>query len=256
MDPRIARRVDAAAKEHGVRVLLARRPGWKATEGPRLVFLAHTAPTHRWLERLHVDDLEELVDLDLGLLDEREAPGIGAAHDRELFLVCTNGRHDPCCADLGRPVVRALTDAGIDDVWETTHVGGDRFAANVVCLPTGVYLGRVSAGDAARVLEEVARGSIPLENYRGRSCYPPIVQAAEIFLRQALDERRVEALRLRVSARPSDDEVVVHARLDNGRGFLVHVARTAAPRTTLTCTSAGPSAPWSYALVDLRVGDP
>ena len=25
-----------------------------------------------------------------------------------LELVCTNGRHDPCCADKGRPVVRAL----------------------------------------------------------------------------------------------------------------------------------------------------
>lgn len=255
MSPRVARSLDAAAKEHGVRVLLARRPGWKAIDGPRHVFLAHTSPTHRWLERLHVGDIGELADLDLGVLDGQDAPRIGTAHDRELFLVCTNGRHDPCCADLGRPVVRALAEAGVDDVWETTHVGGDRFAANVVCLPTGVYLGRVTAGDAARVLEEVARGSIPLENYRGRCCYPPIVQAAEIFLRHALDERRVEALRLRVSARPSDAEVVVHARVDDGRRFLVHVARTAATQAALTCTSAAPSAPWSYTLVEIRVED-
>ena len=38
------------------------------------------------------------------------APDGSTCHE-PLFLVCTNGRHDQCCANLGRPLVRALRDS-------------------------------------------------------------------------------------------------------------------------------------------------
>ena len=122
-----------------------------------------------------------LLRLDLGALAFPDPPGIGEPGPPSLHLVCTNGRHDPCCADFGRPVVRALVEAGHPDVWECSHVGGDRFAANVVCLPTGIYYGRVEPDGGGLVLPTTACGLLDLDHYRGRSCYAPLVQAAEAF---------------------------------------------------------------------------
>ena len=63
------------------------------------------------------------------------------SHRAPLLLVCTNGRHDACCATFGRPLARDLRhSAGSADVWECSHIGGDRFAANVVILPEGLVL--------------------------------------------------------------------------------------------------------------------
>ena len=64
--------------------------------------------------------------------------------------VCTHGRHDACCAERGRPVAAALAAAHPEQTWEVSHIGGDRFAANVLVLPDGLYYGRVSAADAPR----------------------------------------------------------------------------------------------------------
>ena len=66
-------------------------------------------------------------------------------------------------------------------VWECSHVGGDRFAANVLVLPHGLLYGRVTAAafrtwwrppTAAGVLGELLRGRIGL---------PPAAQAALAF---------------------------------------------------------------------------
>ena len=117
------------------------------------MFLAHSRAERWWLEQVDVDpaDPKALVRLDLGALAFPEPPGIGVPGPPSLHLVCTNGRHDPCCADFGRPVMRALTDAGAPDAWECSHVGGDRFAANIVCLPEGIYYGRVEPERARAV---------------------------------------------------------------------------------------------------------
>ena len=43
----------------------------------------------------------------------------GSTCSEPLILVCTNGRHDQCCANLGRPLVRALRDSP----WADRRVG-------------------------------------------------------------------------------------------------------------------------------------
>jgi hypothetical protein len=190
LDPVVARILRAHGRRHGVRILLARRPGWRGATDHRSVFLARTDPDGGWIERLDLDD-GALVGLDLGVLGSSEPPGAGEPGPGALTLVCTNGRHDPCCADLGRPVIRSLADAGVADVWECSHIGGDRFAANVVTLPSGVYLGRVPADRAVTIVRELRAGVIDLDHYRGRSCYPTLVQAAELAARRELDERGI-----------------------------------------------------------------
>jgi hypothetical protein len=248
LDERVALSLQSHGKRHGVRVVLARRTGVRTAAERRRVHLAHTAPDGGWIERLDLD-LDELARLDLSVLRSATRPGLGEPGPAALTLVCTNGKHDPCCADLGRPVARELKQAGLPDVWECSHIGGDRFAANVVSLPSGVYLGRVPPERAADIVRDLSAGSIDLEHYRGRSCYPTIVQAAELAARRELAEQRVDAVTLAESTLDDDD---LHATFDHASGAVdVRVRRRRAERAPLTC-AGGTGRPWTYELVDVR----
>ena len=116
---------------------------------------------------------------DLLVLDLTTRPG--ELLDHPLLLVCTHGKHDRCCARYGRPLYQALEEQAEDDwVWQSSHLGGDRFAGNVVVLPEGLYFGRVEPGDAWPVLDEYLAGRVdarPLP--RAVGCYTFAEQAAE-----------------------------------------------------------------------------
>jgi hypothetical protein len=248
LDAEIGMTLRSAGRRLGVRVLLIRRAGWRAApEGLRRVYLVHTGVERSWIEQLDLDDADALTRIDLGALAEPDPPGVGAPGPANVHLVCTNGRHDACCADFGRPVIRALVEAGTDEVWESSHVGGDRFAANVVCLPHGLYFGRVEPDEAARLLGDCDAGIIHLDRYRGRSCYPPLVQSAELFARRELDERRLHGLTLDEARRDGPDRVVARYR---SHDTMVRVAVTREPgeETNLTCSAVAPARPWRYLL--------
>lgn len=250
LDPEIAAQVAAAARAHGVRPVLTRQLGADRS-GPRTVHLVRSDRAHRWVERLTLSDDAMLMGIDLAALASDHPPGVGEAVGGSLHLVCTNGRHDPCCADFGRPVVRALRDAGVE-VLESSHIGGDRFAANLVCLPSGVYFGRVPPDEAARIIADHDAGFIDLEHYRGRSAYPPMLQAAEIFARRHLDENRIDALAVGAVREDGRSAEVVVAHQD-GREARVRVVRERAPAAALTCAGPGESEPWHHRLVGIEV---
>ena len=249
LDEAIGRTLKSAGRRHGFRPLLIRRPGWRKPEDGRRVYLARTRRDGGWIEQLDVDDLSQLVRLDWSLFDADEGPGIGAPGPTAVHLVCTNGRHDPCCADQGRPVVRTLDDAEVPDVWESTHIGGDRFAANVVTLPDGVYHGRVEPDDAVRLIGDVADGRVTIDHYRGRSCFSPLAQAAEFFARRELGEREVFGLPIDGAERRADAGLMVRFAHSSGTVEVV-VHRERATRELLTC-GATPARPWRYVLDSL-----
>jgi len=250
LDADIAQALRVRAREAGVRVVLIRRPGWQSTDDRR-AYLVRSDRAHRWIERVEVEESRDLLDIDLEVLEADEPPGRGATPPPSVHLVCTNGKRDRCCADLGRPVIRALIEAGVEEVWESSHVGGDRFAANVVCLPTGVYFGRVPPEEAVRIVTEHAGGLLDLDCYRGRSCYPPLLQAAEIFARRELGERRLWALRfLSVERDGGADGLTAVLQHDDGE-LRVRVGRERGPAERLTCTSDDASKPWQYRLEEL-----
>jgi len=254
LDPEVGAALEDSARRHRVRVLLARRPGDRRQAGERQVFLAHSGAERRWLEQLTLPmgDPAALLRIDMGLLAFPDPPGLGDAGPPGLHLVCTNGRHDPCCADLGRPVVRSLVDAASPDVWECSHVGGDRFAANVVSLPDGVYYGRVEPASAARMLADHRAGILDLDHYRGRSCFAPLVQAAEYFGRRHLDERRLDGVSV-LSAEPGPEgTVAVLVQQRDGATLEVVVRRERAAPAQLTCHVHQDGTPWRYLLVEVR----
>jgi hypothetical protein len=166
------------AQRPRTRLLLIRRPDRRHQPG-LAVYVANSRPGAERLGRLEIELHEELRDLDPF---EAAEPA-----EESLFLACTHGKHDPCCARHGRPLFEALSEE-VDTrwVWQSTHVGGDRFAGNLVCLPHGIYYGRVEREDVPALVDEHLAGRISLAHYRGRSCWPFPVQAAERRVR--LDE--------------------------------------------------------------------
>lgn len=174
------------ALEHGVRTQLIRRPDRTGRQvATPSVMLAGGLPGHRWIERRALTDPQVLAGLDPARIARSRPPGFGAAVDAAL-LVCTHGRREVCCAKFGRPVARALAARFGSAVWETTHVGGDRFAANLVVLPSGAYYGRLDPEDAVRVAEAALDGRMELDQFRGSAGLPEAAQAAECLLRRAL----------------------------------------------------------------------
>lgn len=193
-----------------------------------------------WIETTLVPDLEAVLDLDLSALAGGRSVGL-ERHSEPLFCVCTHGRHDPCCAERGRPVAVGLTASDPQRTWECTHIGGDRFAGNMLVLPQGLYYGRVDAESARRVASAHLAGNLDLDLLRGRSSLPMPVQAAEIELRRSLAESRLDAVRFLGRAGTAGRTV---ARFLVGGAHYAVTIRTdvSVERHPLTCRSTVDSA--------------
>ena len=169
-----------AAAGLGIRVQMIRRPGRRRVGDVRRVFAGWVAGPEPWLfsgtvtassPGLSVRDLKELA---AGIV-----PSFGAPAGEPVFLVCTHGKRSACCARFGAPLAQALATRHPGQVWETTHVGGHRFAANLVILPHGLYYGPVGVDAATAAISAYQRGAVAPGRYRGRAGQPTPVQEAE-----------------------------------------------------------------------------
>ena len=231
-----ARLRELRAAQPRTRLLLIRRPD-RRHHAHLAVYVADSREGQERLARLDIAYHEELRDVD---------PWETATEiDEPLFLACTHGKHDPCCARYGRPLFEALSEQlGAESAWQCTHVGGDRFAGNAVCLPHGVYYGRVERNDVPALVDEYLAGRISLAHYRGRSCWPFAVQAAE---------RRIRA----EEGLTAFDDLSLAGVTQNGVRWMVSFATRVGPReveiaaelgelTQLTCNSETARRPLRY----------
>lgn len=144
----------------GTRVQLIRRNGGVSGPGVR-VFHASATNEGFAVRTVVLPDVGDLLTLDL----ERDLTD----HEGRLWLVCTNGRRDRCCAEIGRPITAALAGRWPDETWETTHLGGHRFSGTLLALPSGHTLGRLTLDNAVEACAEVEAGGVPLPLSRGRA---------------------------------------------------------------------------------------
>ena len=241
----VGRALLAWGEDPGVRVLLIQRRD-RPTPSVRRCFAAFTGRRERRLATFEIRDVRELLDLDIGALTKDRWRGFGEPVAEPLFLVCTHGKHDRCCARYGGPAARALAHRA--NVWECSHVGGDRFAGNVVCFPHGAYFGRVNADSAVRLVNAYEKGFMTLEHFRGHSSHPPAVQAAEYELRVALGLLRLDDVVLEQHTSAADRRHRVVFRISDGHRRTVEVKETLLDKRPLTCKAKQSHSPRGFLL--------
>lgn len=194
LGPDIAGEIERRAPS--VKVVLIRRTEVRTVERPRcyLVWTGGSSGTRPWIRETTIGRYDDLLDLDLEALAAGRPVDTGSERHDPLYAVCTNGKRDACCAEFGRPVATALA-AEHDGVWESTHVGGHRFAGNMVCLPHGIYYGRLTAESALAVAADYRDGRVRLDNLRGRSGQPAAAQVAEHVVREREQVTALDAVR-------------------------------------------------------------
>jgi hypothetical protein len=140
-----------------------------------------TASDRRQASQVELDRYEDLLDVDIDALPtEPAAP---------TCLVCVHGRRDRCCGLHGTSVFRAIQSHGVD-VWQTSHLGGHRFAACALWLPDGLMYGRLRTEHVKDFVTARRAGEIgELDFFRGRCAYDRPTQAAEIFVRRRIGEQ-------------------------------------------------------------------
>ena len=221
------------------RLLFVKQPERRAESGRR-VFLASTTPGAERLLGLEVEHQDDLRDVDLAdALAGGDAPFHPIADP--VLVVCTHGKRDRCCARYGGPLYDALRAAAPPgEVWQSTHVGGDRFAGNVVALPQGTFHGRVAPGDIPGLLKAMARGCVDLDRYRGRSAYSFAVQGAERALRETEGILGLDDLVLLGSEHRGDETWRVRFRTPDGATHRLDVVAELGESELLTCEAAEP----------------
>ena len=177
------------------RVQLIRRPKTTEERGPSLFLVRSAGPRPVVFER-QLDTVEHAADIALGTFVSGRTPQGFRIRRRPLYLVCAHSKRDACCARFGPAVYAALSAERPGEVWQSSHIGGHRFAATMLCFPHGVCYGRLVAGAATRAAAAYEAGSVgELGCYRGRTSFPRPVQVAEHFLRQATGLYRLDAVR-------------------------------------------------------------
>ncbi|MFJ7300981.1 sucrase ferredoxin [Streptomyces sp. NPDC099088] len=212
LDPRTKTLVSNAAQRARARILLIRRPGRRHCDG-----------ANRWAVLRRETDGALLQHWGTWQRDEHLAHVVPALTTRgttdlpPVILVCAHGLHDTCCAVRGIPVGRTLSGLWPDMVWECSHVGGDRFAANIVVVPDGVYYGGLDAQTAITVIEDHMADRIRADHLRGYTTLFPPQQAA------------ISAVLRRFGPAGRDDYTIAES-VRHGRGWHIRV-KSRSPRT-------------------------
>jgi hypothetical protein len=167
-----------------------------------------------------------------------------------LYATCTHGRHDKCCAKFGLPVSCALRDTVGSRAWECSHIGGDRFAGNVVLFPYGIYYGHVRPEDVPELVQASERGEIWLQGYRGRCTHSRNVQVADYFARRESGRLGIEEFQAIEATR---GRVLFRALSDGSLHEVEYRVRPEPLHERLTCLSADASDVPQYELVRYSV---
>ncbi len=205
--------------------------------------------------RFQLKDYEDVRPLDITSIARGLDLQGGELSREPLHLVCTHGRRDKCCAKFGVPVYNALRDCEGESVWQSSHVGGDRFAANVISFPHGLFYAHATEESARRIVSEYRAGRVVPDKFRGRACYLGFTQAAEFFARAESGLREIDALRFRSSA-PEGASAWRVRFVEEGAGRLHELlvaSRKSEFQNFITCHSEDERAVPQFALEEYKV---
>src|SRR3989337_3649311 len=193
---------------------------------------------------------EDLLELDI----PKTLDGSSFLRKDPLILVCAHGTHDTCCGKFGVPVyMDALKYESGFMTWKCTHLVGHRFAANLLCLPHGIYYGRVREENVIKLINDYQNQLVDLENYRGRSCYNNETQAAEYFLRMQTGIKEISAFRIKKTKKDGDNSVIEFLSPTNGKTHFVHIQTDKSAISNITsCKDKDKSPIAQYKLIEYK----
>jgi (2Fe-2S) ferredoxin len=185
------------------------------------------------------------------------APSPGPASEpRPILLACTHGLHDVCCALRGRPVAAALAQEWPAETWECSHVGGDRFAANLVVLPDGVYYGNLDPGTAVETIRSHLAGTLSVPHLRGITTVSPPAQVAIAAVHERFGPFGARDVQEVAVTHTSPGVWRVQLAVPTARltGIEVTVASSRRAPAQLTCRAGSDTPAAQYRVVGLVVG--
>jgi hypothetical protein len=250
-----------SAGDKTTKAMLIRR--WSAIpeQGIRF-FIALVRERDPLLYEFILKDYEEFLSLDITSILESDPQYIRSRRTQPLILVCTNGRRDACCARKGLPVLDALHNATHDDdqsrVWQSSHMGGHRYAANVIFLPNGLLYGRVEPDSVPTILHAYQHNQVFLDNLRGRSCYDETVQVADYFLRQETQILGLDDFHLLDQRQIAPNQWEARfSHLKTGQVHQMHIASEKSEVEVFSGCALDKSAPFTkYQLLSHQIFDP
>jgi len=255
-DRAVAHRLIARLDKERVRVITIRRPGRTGANTSRRWAVSDCRPGREQLVWGSFDRDEDLLEINpaaiLAADSSRRAGQIDKpVADPPLYAVCAHGSHDACCAIRGRPIAAALGRVRPGQVWECSHVGGDRFAANVLVLPLGLLYGRVVESLAEQLVVTTEGGGVLEQNLRGRVGFPPDVQAAMSMVHREMPGLKVLDVAVTGTSRRSADTTQVRLTAQ-GEPVEVLVRVEQSSTQWLTCQTEHPSRAKVYQPMSLR----
>lgn len=192
---------------------IRRRVNTRDRDGHIAAYFAYLTAQERRCYTVSCRQYEAVLDWDVPAWVQGATPAEAAEVDTPLYFTCTNGKRDACCAKWGRTLHDAMHAAAPAQAWQTTHLGGHRFAPTLLTLPHGAHYGWLDEGDATPLVEAHRGGHLHrLDAYRGCVAYRRPAQAADYYLRRHLGEQAVDALVLDSSSAGERDAALYTAR--------------------------------------------
>lgn len=169
-------------KAAGMGLQLIRKPGREGRHfSQHTVFLAFSELNV--MEQLTLASPEQVLELDLSAPGRNNAQAI----NHPVLLICTHGKRDVCCALKGRPLAAELApEFPGDQVWESSHTKGHRFAPSMLLMPWSYSFGQLNGEAASAMLTAAREGQFFLPGNRGRGTLNPRGQVAELAVAEHL----------------------------------------------------------------------
>jgi hypothetical protein len=197
---------------------------------PQAEFTLFVAVTDEMQPRLYefrMAKYHDLLTLDMPALLSGDVRYEPMRRSEPLYLVCTNGKRDACCAKHGTAFYHEMLKRAGDAVWQSSHIGGHRFAATMIAFPYGVYYGQVSPSEAQTIIELTQHGGVYYEKMRGRVCYNTQAQVADYYVREATGTRSLSAFKLLDMKKGEDREWMAHFEAtEDGLVHLIQFAQS------------------------------
>jgi len=218
------------------RMLLIRQEDSRQRDGLHF-FIGMTDPQNPRLFEYRLQSYTAILELNLAALAAQGFEDSEHLRREPLFLVCTNGRRDACCARYGPEIYQAMREEAGDAVWQSSHIGGHNKAPNTLFFPHGVEYGNTTATEIRHLVTQYQDGKMALEHYRGRVCFDEPAQAAEHFWRQETGNLDLPGMRLvsLESIGEAEWQAVVESAQDTERHVLTFQRRESNIQIPITC---------------------